>query len=140
MFHRKQGSMVVLLNSLQHQRDHQIYYRNYRYSFRIPASIHVRIACTRQEMRHGVYTFYVLEMVILEQDRNSIFHQLVQMAFHQEWFVIQQTLDHDKRHLHPTIEKSEIRTMNVILSGRLTLPLFRSSNAVGTSEYSRGAP
>jgi len=59
-------------------------------------------------------------------------------VFHQVLFVIQQIFDHDKQHLHPNFQKKK----KLFFSKKkfFTFPLFNSSNVVGISEYSRGAP
>lgn len=56
-------------------------------------------------------------------------------------FVIQQIFDHDMQHLHPKFFLNKIYfSLKNIKNEVFTLPLFNSSNDVGISEYSRGAP
>jgi hypothetical protein len=62
-------------------------------------------------------------------------------VFHQELFVIQQIFDHDKQHLHPDFFfKIKFIFVTKEKKSIFTFPLFNSSNDVGISEYSRGAP
>ena len=101
MFHQKQDLLGVLLMNWHFQRDHRIYFRNFRYLFRILVLIHVRITSMHREMRHVICISFEIDMVEHELNQIERFHQRVHWEFHRELFVIQRIFDHDMQHLRP---------------------------------------